>query len=84
MDGKYNGYVPALACPAHGGPTLQEAREGQRNPDPGLIEESCENEDYVPPAGEAYHGTVPCGSCVFCVAATAIREKIEQTKEMTG
>jgi hypothetical protein len=21
----YNGYVPALACPAHGGPTLQQA-----------------------------------------------------------
>lgn len=20
LDGKYNGYVPALACPAHGGP----------------------------------------------------------------
>jgi len=20
IDGKYNGYVPALACPAHGGP----------------------------------------------------------------
>jgi hypothetical protein len=20
MDGKYNGYVPGLACPAHGGP----------------------------------------------------------------
>lgn len=24
-DGKYDGYVPALACPAHGGPTQAEA-----------------------------------------------------------
>jgi len=23
MDGKYAGYVPYLACPAHGGPTSQ-------------------------------------------------------------
>lgn len=24
LDGKYNGYVPGLACPAHGGPKEQE------------------------------------------------------------
>jgi hypothetical protein len=23
-DGKFNGYVPGLACPAHGGPTPKE------------------------------------------------------------
>jgi hypothetical protein len=23
-DGKYNGYVPGLACPAHGGPSLKD------------------------------------------------------------
>jgi hypothetical protein len=25
-DNRYDGYVPALACPAHGGPTREEAR----------------------------------------------------------
>ena len=26
MDGKYNGYVPGLACPVHGGPKKPENR----------------------------------------------------------
>lgn len=30
-DGKYNGYVPALACVAHGGPTFIEVAH-QENP----------------------------------------------------
>lgn len=25
LDGKYNGYVPGLACPNHGGPTREKA-----------------------------------------------------------
>jgi len=29
-DGKYNGYVPGLACPGHGGPTREEASETKR------------------------------------------------------
>ncbi len=28
VDGKYDGYVPALACPAHGGPTSRVFRDG--------------------------------------------------------
>lgn len=24
LDGRYNGYVPGLACPGHGGPTKRE------------------------------------------------------------
>ena len=25
-DGRYSGYVPALACPGHGGPTKEETK----------------------------------------------------------
>lgn len=28
-DGKFNGYVPGLACPVHGGPTLKDV-EGSK------------------------------------------------------
>lgn len=28
LDGKYAGYVPALACPAHGGPTARVFKDG--------------------------------------------------------
>ncbi len=27
IDGKYNGYVPGLACPAHGGPSSSKKPE---------------------------------------------------------
>jgi len=30
FDGKYNGYVPALACPAHGGPNEQVIEKGKQ------------------------------------------------------
>lgn len=28
LDGKYSGYVPGLACPAHGGPTVRLFMDG--------------------------------------------------------
>lgn len=27
-DGRYNGYVPGLACPAHGGPRVRTFKDG--------------------------------------------------------
>jgi hypothetical protein len=29
LDGRYNGYVPGLACPKHGGPKKTEDEDGQ-------------------------------------------------------
>lgn len=29
-DGRYNGYVPALACPLHGGPRVRTFKDGDK------------------------------------------------------
>ncbi len=30
MDGRYNGYVPGLACPGHGGPEVRTFMDGNK------------------------------------------------------
>ena len=30
IDGRYDGYVPALACPAHGGPRFKDKEQAQQ------------------------------------------------------
>ncbi|HML73353.1 MAG TPA: hypothetical protein PKB02_02535 [Anaerohalosphaeraceae bacterium] len=30
LDGKYDGYVPGLACPAHGGPSIRVFKDGDK------------------------------------------------------
>lgn len=32
VDGKYNGYVPGLACPNHGGPKTKESQQNPSKP----------------------------------------------------
>ncbi len=66
LDGKYNGYVPGLACPIHGGPDTRVFMDGDKwcavRPDFVNLQESPAGFGDTPDAARAALATTDAGA----------------------